>query len=68
MHTTRTGGKYIYFHNSDFSGEVVVSEDGNDLARIPFEDMKTLVADWVRGRLQERIDGASDDNILIKTP
>lgn len=61
MHTTE-GKKYRYFHNGDFSGDIDVADKktGNTVIKIPFEDFKLLVAEYVRiekiSRLEQRED------------
>jgi hypothetical protein len=78
MHTTE-GQKYRYFHHGSFEGDIDVADKvtGETLIKIPFEDLKMLVAEYVRSeriiRLEEmdeqgeeieRLENASDDEVL----
>ena len=76
MHTTE-GQKYRYFHNGSFDGDIHVADKatGDILIKIPFNEIKLLVAKLVRTekitRLDheiEQIETASDDEVLWIIP
>lgn len=64
MHTTE-GNKARFFHNGDFSGnvQIVVKATGEEI-EIPFEDIKTLVAEYVRRDRIRWLQQATDDAAL----
>lgn len=77
MHTHKAGDT-IFHHNGDFSGDVkivlytepkespVPAEDGRRWweVEVPFEDLRSLVAEYVRGRRIELLEQASDDGLF----
>jgi hypothetical protein len=52
MHSTKIND--TVFHHSDYSGEVIISR-GDELIdlRVPFEDLKEFIAEYIRGQLKE---------------
>ncbi len=64
MHTKE--GKLVNFcHNGDYSGNVIVmSKQGDDMFQVPFEDLKMLVACYVRDGKIAVLEQAEDDEIL----
>lgn len=66
MHTTNT--RYTRFiHNGGFDGNVemfdMISE--SRIGEVPFDDIKALVAQYVRSERIRRIEGADDHAILF---
>lgn len=56
-----------YFHNGDFSGNVKWEELRNGAyvtLQIPFEDMKELVAQYIRTKKIAELEEASLDKLL----
>lgn len=63
-HTTE-GGEYIYFHNGDYSGDIKIAfKTGKIIATVPFEEIKQLVADYIRLEKISRIEDMSNDEIF----
>jgi hypothetical protein len=75
MHTLTSGDSI--FHHSNFSGEVHVivttkpeklpsfeDEPARWKVLVPFEDLRYLVAEYVRQRRIELLEAASDDDVL----
>ena len=65
MHTTN-GKKIRFFHNGDYSGDVKMIEikTGKEIGEVPFDDLKTLVAQYVRDERVQKLEDASDDHVL----
>ena len=64
MHTTE-GTEYRFFHNGDYSGDVIArNKKTGDETTIPFEDMKRLVASWVMSEKIAILEQAEDDELL----
>lgn len=62
---TKSGN--TYFHNGDFSGDVSWEffQGGSQItATIPFEDMKELVAEYLRSERIEQLENMSTEEIL----
>ena len=55
-------------HNGDFSGDVVVQQEGSCIVEfsVPFEVLKCVVAEYVRRERIARIEKATDDDLLIQ--
>ena len=66
MHTTE-GVKYRFHHNRNLSGDVlVVDKQSEDLvAKIPGDDLKTLIATWIRHERIVAIEDASNNETLF---
>ena len=67
MRAFETKSGNTYFHNGDFSGSVQWTEfyEGKSASFvIPFEDMKELVAQYLRSKRIEQLENASTDQIL----
>jgi len=66
MHTTE-GKQFTFVHHGDYSGEIKIINNKSQkmVAEIPFEDIKRLVAEWVRGEWIEAIEGMEDDTLLV---
>ena len=66
MHTI-TINQTTFNHNGDYSGDVVISRNGDQLW-VPFDDLKGFVADYVRRVQQAKAENAigklSDDAVL----
>lgn len=64
MHTTK-GQKVTFNHNSDFSGSVIIFDrKTRQEMRVPFTDLKMLVAAYVRAGRIDRIEQQGDDATL----
>lgn len=66
MHTFEASAVRFH-HNGDFSGDVIICEEatGNEF-RVPFEDMKKFVAEYVRCEKIARIEQTSLDEDAIQ--
>jgi hypothetical protein len=77
MITTELPNGRVFLHNGDFSGDLEINvhpaeleeldtEDGTQLFRlaIPFEDIKAIVADYVRRVRTVELEQMSDDQVL----
>jgi hypothetical protein len=73
MHHTQTK-RLGWNHNGDFSGDVIVSvpkkaidgpwPDGTFTVELPFEDIKELVAEYIRRELIRQIEDAEPDELI----
>jgi hypothetical protein len=64
MHTTKFATVTIH-HNGGYEGDCLISEHGSDAqVRVPFEDLRALVADYMRQTLSESLDAADDMQVL----
>ncbi len=65
-HTTEaTAVRFI--HNGDYDGSVkIIRLDTNESLVVPFHDLKSLVADWVRGEIIRFSEHAQDDEVLLR--
>jgi hypothetical protein len=64
MRTTE-GTKVRFHHNGDFSGDVtIVDKETKVELDVPFEDLKALVAKYVRSERISKLD-QSDDNTTL---
>lgn len=75
-HTTRVG-KTVFIHNGDFSGDVELIVDkqqiqkwehGERTVSVPFEEIKGLVAEYVRQKTLEAVHAADADELLFSMP
>ena len=74
MHTTQ--GQFVNFnHNGDYDGDVIITPrddyllvDEQGRVRVPFSDLKELVADYVRSERISRLELACSDEILDILP
>jgi len=66
MHTTE-GSKFRFFHHGDFSGDIDIADKttGEMILSVPCDDLKALVAAWVRGEKISKLEDADDDAILL---
>lgn len=77
MSHTTIGAEATFIHNGDFSGDITISSkktnfepvrnpDGDyiDLT-IPFEDLKMIVATYVRDKNISALEQASDDDDVL---
>lgn len=62
MHTTMSN-KTIFIHNGDFSGPVDIKTPEGVLS-VPFNDLRHLVAEYVRARKIGDLEDADDDKML----
>ena len=59
----------VFFHNGDFSGEVIVrvpeskNEDQQEV-EVPFEDLKEFVAKYICSEKISKLEDAEPDEIL----
>jgi hypothetical protein len=64
MHTTK-GKKAVFNHNGDFSGDVrIYDTETKQEMWIPFDDLKALVAAYVRTEKISRLEQEEDDKTL----
>lgn len=65
-----TNGKAVrFFHNGDFSGDVViVRADTEEQMQVPFADLKALVAAWVVQTRIAALEQMTDDQVLLDCP
>lgn len=54
-----------FFHNGDFSGDVSIQPAGQPEIKVPMEALVALVAKWKRDELINKIEQASDEEILL---
>ena len=72
MHTTSMESGVRFHHNGGYEGDVlIVAPDADDPkeireVRVDFDDLKALIACYVRDKLQEEIDDAEDDDLVTK--
>ena len=67
MHTTVESTRF--YHNGDFSGNVDIIDLKTDReVTIPFDDLKELVAAYVRTKAIGTIEDMSADELLRKVP
>jgi hypothetical protein len=62
MHTTKKGDT-LFHHDSDYGTDVIINVDGTEI-RVPSDDLKAFMAQWVRDSKTEALENASDDEIL----
>lgn len=62
------GKKFVFFHNGDFSEDIKVYDKTliKEVTEVPFEDIKKLVATWVRGKIIGNLEEATDDEVLLR--
>jgi hypothetical protein len=77
MHST-DGKEVTFHHNGDYSGDVLIVVQAHKVAHyestshtsehyeieIPFNDLKMLVAEYVRGEKVDRLEQAEDDEVF----
>lgn len=65
MHTTKAG-KFLFHHNGDFSGKVLIKNtDSAESMAVDFDSLKSLVAEWVRNETIAQIEQLEDDQLLL---
>lgn len=68
MHTFQAlddEGSTYFFHNGDFSGEVIIRREGSEEEfRLPFGHLLQLVASYVRKEKISRLDVMGDNELL----
>jgi len=64
MHTKQYKTLAIH-HNGDYSGDIFITIDGQEI-RLPFEDIKSFIADYVRDLRITSLEQADADEILEK--
>lgn len=57
-----SGTQFIY--NGDYSGDVEISNLNGDHIKIPFEDMKEFLVEYIRSLQIAALESASTDEIL----
>lgn len=62
MHTF-ISGDVCFNHHGDFSGDVVINRQGKEI-QIPFEDLKALVAEWIRMERIAALEEANADELV----
>lgn len=83
MITTKLNNGRVFLHNGDFSGDLIVNVEPAAVARwtitagtglpatvrvsVPFEDIKAIVAEYVRRETVRALEQASDDEVLFCT-
>jgi hypothetical protein len=77
MHTTKANLGSTFIHNGDYSGDLIISVPADKVKEVPdptgawvhinlpFEDIKQLVADYVRERTITALEQANDDDVLF---
>jgi len=55
-------GPRIAYHPNAIGGDDAI--DGEYVVYIPFQDLRTLFAHYVRDRVQDRLDEITDDDLL----
>lgn len=80
MHTTKTDN-FVWHHNGDFSDDVhlIIPDDKSIIerttvlgganyyeVRIPFEDLKSLVAEYIRYKFTEALENATNDELILR--
>jgi hypothetical protein len=65
MYTTKVN-KTIFHHNGDFSGDIHIYFENNSGAEIliPFDDIKGLVAEYIRREKISKLEDAEDNELL----
>lgn len=61
------GGSTVFHHNGDYSGDVDIvrcDHAGEKFVRVPFWQIKRLVAEFVRAEKMRRIENATSDELL----
>ena len=57
---------FTFFHNGDYSGDVeIINRTTEERFSIPFERLKTFVAEWVRTEKISKLEQMEDDEILL---
>ena len=56
-----------FIHNGGYDGTVTISkrETGQQMD-VPFEDLKSIVADWVRSQIMRFAENAQEDEVLLR--
>ena len=63
MSHSTISGDTIFHHNGGYEGDIVIVRDGESFV-VPFEDLKSLVADYVRDHKINAIELMSDEHLL----
>lgn len=64
MHSFNAPSGTTFHHNGDFSGFIEYEDSKGGYATLPFEDMKALVAEYVRRERISRLEEMSDDEVF----
>lgn len=68
MHSTQTPSA-VFHHNGDYSGEVhIICRATNQEIHINFDDIKNLVAEYIRRQRISKLEQANDEAVLMHTP
>ena len=81
MITTKLDNGRVFLHNGDFSGNLLINVAPGEVdytetvpgepttwrVALPFEDVKAIVAEYVRRERTTALETASDDDILFRT-
>lgn len=82
MITTKLGNGRVFLHNGDYSGDLLINVSPKEVEKldpapgepptmrvtIPFDDIKTIVAEYVlRNRTREMRDASADDLLGVRT-
>jgi hypothetical protein len=62
-HTTSGDLGTTFIHNGDYSGNVTVHRLGQPRIEVPFADLRELVFGYLRRRMIEGLEQASDDTL-----
>jgi hypothetical protein len=80
MITTKFDNGRVFIHNGDYSGDLIINADPDEVAKvdydsitrlpgwhvtIPFEDIKAIVAEYVRRQRAIELENATDDDVLF---
>ncbi len=63
MHTKQSETGTIFHYNGDYSGEVIILRNGQDVI-IPFIDLKSFVADYIRSEKIRDLESNDIDVVL----
>ncbi len=64
MHALELSKDTQVFYNGDFSGDIIIVQDGKPEVKIPFAYLKAIVAEYVRGERIEELEQATPDQLL----
>ncbi len=79
MITTKFDNGRVFLHNGDYSGDLLINIGPGEVetldvmpgqpptkrVTIPFEDIKAIVAEYVRRTMRIALENASDDDVLF---
>ena len=62
-HTTKIGDT-VFTHDGDFGGNVEIKSKGMPTINIPFEDLKGIVAEYIRYHMMSRLESMDRTEII----